>query len=165
MTSDLQQAASRISEVVMFENWLRFYFIVEEDEKLMLRLPEKAMEQIRNRYASFHDLALHLNGREIDPQTSMKEVCLFVSGDFNGRPLPEYILTRVFDSPAFQSELQLFSYWVQVHEEQLDAAFLEFSEWRDLYAKWKGSDAVKSYANGLTASLTMAGADVPETTQ
>lgn len=155
MTSDMQQAVERIAEVVMFENWLRFYFIVEEDNKLLLRLPEKAMQRLNERYKTFYDLALHLNGREIDPKTSMQEVCLFVSGDFNGRPLPEYILTSVFDSPGFQAEIQLFSYWVQAHEEQLDAAFMEFSEWLEKYALWKKSEAVKNYSRGLAAGMNI----------
>jgi len=165
MTPELKQAVARITEVVMFENWLRFYFIAEQGDKLLMSLPEKAMEQLKERYASFYDLALHLNGSEIDPKTSMREICLFVSGDFNGRPVPEYILTQVFDSPAFQAEMQLFNYWVQAHEEQLDAAFVEFSGWLDQYRLWKDSDAIKEYADGLAAKLTFASADAPETTQ
>ncbi|MDL2290550.1 hypothetical protein LJC09_00385 [Desulfovibrio sp. OttesenSCG-928-F20] len=166
MTSELKQAVTRIAEVIMFENWLRFYFIAEEEGgTLRLLLPEKAMLQIKERYADFHDLALHLNGHEIDAQTSMKEICLFVSGDFNGRPLPEYVLAQVFDNPDFQAEMQLFSYWVQVHEQQLDAAFMEFSVWREQYEQWKKSDSVKSYAKDLAVKFTLASTDAPETSQ
>lgn len=165
MSTDLDTAISRISEVVMFENWLRFYFIAEEGEKLFLRLPEKAMEQLKKRYAPFYGLAESLNGVEIDHNTSLKEVCLFVAGGFDGAPLPEEMISRVFESPRFQLELQLFSYWVQGHEEQLDAAFREFSEWLRMFGEWKESDEVQEHKQRLTESLTLSGTAMPDTPQ
>ncbi|MDR0338957.1 MAG: hypothetical protein LBH65_01625 [Desulfovibrio sp.] len=165
MTPEFANALSRISSVVMFENWLRFYFIAEEGDSLYLRLPEKAMDQIRNRYADFHELAEHLNNREITHDASLKEVCLFVAGSFNDKPLPEQLIARVFDSPEFHLEMQFFSYWVQAHEEQLDAAFMEFSEWRKSFSAWKETDAVRDYADNLAADQALAEAEAPETTQ
>lgn len=165
MTLELASAISRIAKVVMFENWLRFYFIAEEGETLVLRLPEKALQRLKESYPQYHELAEHLNNREIDHQTSMREVCLFVSGSFNDAPLPEGVLALVFDSKEFQMELQLFSYWVQAHEEQLDAAFLEFAEWLKAFDAWKNSDDVREKARHLSAGLDFDRADAPETIQ
>jgi hypothetical protein len=107
MTAEVEAAVGRVAEVIMFENWLRFYFITEEDDKLFIRLPEKSLEQIQQRYKSHYDLAVMLNNEEIDHQHSLKAVCLHVAGNFDGRPLSEHVVAGVFDSPKFQLELQL----------------------------------------------------------
>lgn len=165
MTSDLEAAVGRVAEVVMFENWLRFYFIAEEDDKLFIRLPEKAMEQIKQRYSTFYDLAEILNNEEIDHQRSLKAVSMFIAGGFDGRSLPDSVVAEVFDSPKFQLELQLFSNWVQNHEEKLDARFMEFSEWRTAFILWKETDEVQSYARRLIESMVLASTDAPKTMQ
>ena len=74
MDADFDAAVARITEVVMFENWLRFYFIDEEDDTLVLKLPEKALEQIQKRYGNLPDPADRLNARAVDHQPSMNEV-------------------------------------------------------------------------------------------
>ena len=165
MTSEIEAAVGRVAEVVMFENWLRFYFISEEDDKLFIRLPEKSLEQLKRRYKAFYDLAEMLNNEEIDHQRSLNAVCMFVSGGFDGRPLPEHVVAGVFDSPKFQVELQLFSNWVQNHEEKLDERFMEFSEWQKGYALWKDSDEVRKYAQQLTEGMTFVSSDTSETVQ
>lgn len=160
-----ESETARIAEVVMFENWLRFYFIAEEGEALVLRLPEKAMEQLKKRYAEFYELAEYLNGEEVTHESSLKAVCMFVAGGFGGRALPESVVAEVFDSAVFHQELQLFSSWVQSNEEQLDQQFLEFSQWRDLYARWKETDEVREYREKLAEEMALAAADGPQTTQ
>jgi len=165
MTAEVEAAVGRVAEVIMFENWLRFYFITEEDDKLFIRLPEKSMEQIQQRYRNYYDLAAMLNNEEIDHQHSLKAVCMFISGGFDGRPLPESVVAGVFDSPKFQMELQLFSNWVQNHEEKLDERFMEFSEWQKAFALWKDTDEVKNYTKRLAESMAFAPSDAPKTVQ
>ena len=146
MASEFDEAVNRITQVVMFENWLRFYFISEEKNgKLFIRLPENAMAQLKARYGAFHGLAERLNDREIDHQTSINEVCLFVAARIGGRGLSEQIVNQVFDSSPFQTELQLFSAWVRAHEEKLDERFIEFGDWLKQYELWKQTDEVEAY--------------------
>ena len=150
MASEFDEAIMRITQVVMFENWLRFYFISEEESgKLFIRLPEKAMAQLMARYNAFHGLAERLNNKEIDHQTSINEVCLFVAASAGGRSLSERIISQVFDSSRFQTELQLFSAWVQAHEEKLDERFMEFSDWLTQYELWKQTDEVEAYRKNI----------------
>lgn len=151
MSAEFDAAVARIAEVVMFENWLRFYFIDEDGDKLFINLPEKALAQIEKRYGEFHDLADRLNGLTLDHQTSMNEVCLFVAADFGARGLPEDLPARVFDSQTFMLEMQLFSSWVQGHEEKLDEQFMEFGTWQKLYAEWRQSDEVQEYSKQLAS--------------
>jgi len=147
MTPEIEAAAGRVADVIMFENWLRFYFISEEGDTLFIRLPEKAMEQIRQRCQSYYDLAAMLNNEEIGHQRSLKAVCMFISGGGGGTLLPDAVLADVFDSPKFQLELQLFTHWLQSHEEKLDERFMEFFEWQKAFALWKDTDEVKNYIN------------------
>ena len=147
MTAEIEAAAGQVADVIMFENWLRFYFISEEGDTLFIRLPEEAMEQIRQRCRAYSNLAAMLNNEEIDHQRSLKAVCAFISGGFGGVTLPDAVLSGVFDSTNFQLELQLFTYWLQNHEEKLDERFMEFDEWQKAFALWKDSDEVKGYIN------------------
>ena len=155
MNTETISAINRVAEVVMFENWLRFYFLSEEEDgKLFLRLPEKALRQLQDRYTDLYGLAEYLNGSEVRHEDSVKAVCLFVSGGLGGPALPDGMVADVFDSPGFHLELQLFGTWVQGHEDKLDEGFLEFSRWRELYAGWKETDEVRAYREGLSREQT-----------
>ncbi len=146
MKPNFETALARITEVVMFENWLRFYFVEEtEDDTLIIRLPDMALAKLRTHYGHLAGLAERLNSTEINHKTSLNAVCLFVASEIDGVLLPEALIGEVFDSTRFHLELQLFSSWVQSHEEQLDEAFMEYSLWLQLYREWKNSDAVKEH--------------------
>ena len=166
MMYEFDAAVVRIAQVVMFENWLRFYFISEDEHgRLFIRLPEKAMNKVKKEYAAFYGLAERLNDTEIDHQTSLKEVCLFVASELNGQALSEEMIGRVFDSAVFQIELQLFSSWVQAHEEQLDSAFIEFKDWLKQYNLWKQSDEVENYRKKIAERIPQTMSSAPETIQ
>jgi hypothetical protein len=165
MPSEFDGAVERVIEVVMFENWLRFYFIEEEGDRLFIKLPEKSLEQIKKRYGTLHDLADRLNGKDLDHQTSMNEVCLFVANDFSARGLADDLPSRVFDSNAFMVEMQLFGSWVQTHEENLDETFLDFNSWQKMYHEWHGTDKVQEYRKKLIAENPIFSAANTETPQ
>lgn len=165
MSSSLTNAVERIMEVVMFENWLRFYFIAEEGDTLFIRLPEKALEQLKKRYGRFYELAERLNNVPISHETSMKEVCLFIADGIEGQPIPEDVISRVFESGEFQIAMQLFGSWVQTHERQLDASFLEFSEWGRLFAQWQEGEEVQEYRKTLAERQLLSGSNVSDALQ
>lgn len=165
MNPEFEAAVKRISEVVMFENWLRFYFIAEEGDRLLLRLPPQAEERLKAEVPQLFGLAESLNNREVDHQTSVQEVCVFVSKEIDGVSISEDRIGRVFDSIAFQLELQLFSSWVQAHEEQLDETFMNFPTWMQLYTEWKSQDKVADYAKRIKDSLQRTVVEGTATTQ
>ncbi len=152
--SPFADAVQKVLEVVMFENWLRFYFITEqpdEPEKLFLTVPEQGMKRMRELYPHLSPLAEELNGREIDFDTSRTAVCTYVLTALEGRTIRRDMASTVFDSATFQTEMQLFNTWVQAHEAQLDKNFLDFGAWRSLFAQWRASDPVKELAAQLNA--------------
>ena len=165
MKTPLEQAITRVGEVVMFENWLRFYFIAEEGDTLLLRLPEKAMERLKENYGPLAGLAERLNNQEITHKSSLDAVCLFVASEIDGIALPKKVIAEVFDHPLFHLELQLFGTWVQNHEEQLDAGFMEFAKWQELFGEWKNTDDVKAHRAALAQASLRSVQESPSTTQ
>lgn len=145
----MQNAIQDISEMMQFENWIRFYFIREEDDKLYVRIPEEAKSRIAEDYPAYMELVETLNNNPIDYDTSMNTLCKQVVRVFEGDKYPYGISTDVFDSKDFQAEMHLFNIWVQSHEEQLDQAFMEFKKWREIFTEWKQDERVKEYHDKL----------------
>ncbi|GFH62909.1 MAG: conserved hypothetical protein [Candidatus Desulfovibrio kirbyi] len=148
----LQKSVAHILEAVMFENWLRFYFIAEGPDmresadghsSLVLRVSDKGMERIRADYSHLLPLAESLNGKDLDFEASRTAVCLFVTDHLDGTVMPKDSAAQVLASALFQDRLQLFNTWVQAHENVLDKTFLDFAAWRQLFAQWAES-ALKS---------------------
>lgn len=154
----------RLLEVVMFENWLRFYFIREvrepgpdnreEAPPLAMELPDKALEKIKNLYPHLYPLARELNGKEIDFELSRKAVITYVMENLDGKKMPRGEAQRVLSSATFQTELQLFHNWVQIHESQLDQGFADFAAWQNLFGQWKESPGARELAENIKASLS-----------
>ncbi|MDR2695710.1 MAG: hypothetical protein LBC79_04950 [Deltaproteobacteria bacterium] len=153
MSTAFQEAVRRILEVVMFENWLRFYFLTEpEGGGLALAVPEQGLARIREQHPHFIPLVEELNGREISFELSRRAVCTFVAAQLDGKAMPVNTADSVLDSAGFQLEVHLFNSWVQGHEEQLDRNFVDFSSWARLFEQWRNSGKVKAWAAGLAAA-------------
>ncbi len=142
------KGVEKVLEVVMFENWLRFYFISEEDgsDKLFIHIPEQGVQRIKELYPHLTLLAEAVNSKEITFDSSRSAVCEHVLTEVDGKTIPKEMSTMVFDSVTFQVELQLFNTWVNAHEDQLDESFLEFGAWRNFFSQWRQTDGVKEIA-------------------
>lgn len=153
-----QNAVWQVLEAVMFENWLRFYFISEKPDApagpdgeppLFLAVPHKGMERIRELYPHLLPLAEDMNGREANFENSRRAVCTFVLDSLDGKSMPKDMAATIFESATFQIQMQLFNAWVQMHEEQLDQGFLEFGAWRKLFGRWRETPGGRELADRL----------------
>ena len=167
---DFQNAVFTVLEAVMFENWLRFYFISEKPDAplgrdgqpaLFIAVPVKGMERIGELYPHLLPMADEMNGREVDFETSRRTVCNFVLVHVDGKTIPRNMAGIVFESALFQVQMQLFNTWVQVHEDQLDENFLEFGAWRKLFTEWRETPAARELAEKLSLSLQGGAAVMP----
>ena len=144
-----QKNVDDVLEGVMFENWLRFYFLEETEEKdekgepkLVMNIPEKGMAKIKELYPRLYTLAEDVNGMPATFDVSRNAVCNYVltelvkPGDGGASAM-----SSVIDSRAFQVKNQLFNIWVQGYEEQLDQQFLEFGQWQLIFSEWLKSDS------------------------
>ncbi len=157
--TEFGKAVETISEVMMFENWLRFYFIAEEGDKLYIRVPEQGLMRIRENHPALFSLVEEMNGKEVTPQVSRTAVCNHISSEVEGNSIKMGMGGRVFDSQTFQFEMHLFGTWVQSHEEQLDKGFLDFNTWKSLFADWKKSDKVREHIEELRDAMTRSSSD------
>lgn len=162
------QGVTHILEAVMFENWLRFYFITEtpsREDALFISVPEQAMARIGELYPHLLPLAENINGKEIDFETSRSAICTFVVTEVDGKRIPRNMSDTVFDSSTFQVELQMFNTWVQAHEALLDKAFMDFGAWRTAFAQWRASEAAGEWAAQLAASAARGDTPAKDTVQ
>ncbi|MBD5626765.1 MAG: hypothetical protein HDQ90_04640 [Desulfovibrio sp.] len=163
---EFREAVEQALEAVMFESWLRFYFIEEvppepakaggdaaeaadSAERLVIRVPEKGMARIKELYPHLLPLAESMNGHEVDFETSRRAVCTFVLGHLDGKTMPRDMAAVVFESATFQIQLQLFHTWLTMHEDQLDQGFQEFGAWRNLFAQWRATPSARELAEKL----------------
>ncbi|MBQ1539540.1 MAG: hypothetical protein K6C33_05920 [Desulfovibrio sp.] len=146
-----QQAVKDVLSGVMFENWLRFYFIsevegekdAEGNPKLAIVIPEKGMEKIKELYPRMLSMAEDVNGKEASFATSQSAVCTWVACEVDGKSVQQGTSQALVDSRAFQTASTLFNIWVQAYEQQLDQQFLDFGQWVKLFETWRASDQGK----------------------
>lgn len=159
-----QQSVTQVLEAVMFENWLRFYFIEERPETvahdegetpLFLAVPEKGMARIKDLYPHLLPLAEEMNERLVDFETSRRAVCTFVLEHLDGASMPRDTAGAIFESATFQMRLQLFNTWLDLHEAQLDKDVLEFGAWRTLFAQWLETPGARDLVARLSASANV----------
>lgn len=143
MEATFIQAVADVTEIMQFENWVRFYFLQEEDEQLVVRIPEQAMAHFKEKYPHLEPLAEILNNEPIDYQKSITTVCKYVVSSLDGRKYRSGMVPNLLDSPEFQNEMYLFQVWCQSHEAQLEQAPMEFSTWQQLFKDWKQTDEVQ----------------------
>jgi hypothetical protein len=127
---------------MQFENWLRFYFLRDEDGTLYVRVPEEAAARIEADYPEYLKLVELLNDEPIDYQKSMSTICQYVVSTFDTVKYQQGTVSRVFDSDDFQLEMHLFNVWAQAHEEELDRGFFEFAQWMEFFEEWKATPEV-----------------------
>jgi len=155
INNEFRLGVETVLEVVIFENWIRFYFISEnpdQKDSLIVVIPEKAAQRISERYPNFLALAESMNGKEIDFETSRQAICTHVFEHIDGKTIGKNMGVTIFASITFQTEMQLFNSWVQTHESQLDKKFFDFGAWKELFAKWRKTDEVESWATQINTA-------------
>lgn len=143
------KAVEDVSEVFMFDHWMRFYFIFEEGKKLTLKVPQEVVSQIEKEFPTLQGLVELSNNEVIDQQKSTQNVCSFIGARFDGTKYSDKIIPRVFDSKEFKIETYLFNLWIKGHESYLESEVMTFAEWKGLYSGWKEQDEVKNYISRL----------------
>jgi len=145
------EAVTDIAEVFFFEQWLRHYFVVEEDGKLMLKIPQDDLRIIYEKHQYLGPLADMLNNSEISYESCQASVCAFLGTRFDGTKYGPNVVSSTLDSKAFKIEMYVFGVWFKGHESYLDAEKLSFGDWMEMYTGWNGMDQVKEYRSKLEA--------------
>ncbi|GAB6177053.1 hypothetical protein JCM16814_19440 [Desulfobaculum senezii] len=151
MARKIDYAVADVAEVMKFENWLRFYFVEEEQgEALLIGIPEEILKDIEGRYPHLYELANRYDKSLIDYERSCTEVCSHVASVYDGEKYPPGLVEKSFDSKELKIEMYLFGLWMQGHEDELDKEYMSFGEWMTGYEEWKGTQEVQDYLSRLT---------------
>lgn len=151
MATKLDHAVADVAEVMKFENWLRFYFVEEEqDEALLIGIPEECLKDIEKKYPHLYELANRYDKSLIDYERSCTEVCTHVATLYDGGKYPMGLIDKTFDSKDLKLEMYLFGLWMQGSEETLDEEFMDFGDWMNGFESWKGTKEVQDYLTRLT---------------
>lgn len=149
--------------LVFFEQWLRFYFITEEEGELYIRMPNEAYQALAAQNPDMLSMAQALNNKIINHQAALTALCdNMLSGDY---ALNASEWAQVLGGNDFQLLLQLLGFWVQAEEDELDAKQLPFNEWKERFMLWKETEAVKDYAGRLKSSNVTPEDSFPHTLQ
>lgn len=139
----LHGAMEKTLEAIMFEHWLRFYFLEESGKDMEFRLPEEIIARIQELYPDLAPIAESLNGRSVDLDTSRRVILGHIFTNLDKDALPSEYGRQILESGDFQKRLELFHIWEQLHENQLDMGFAEFGAWKNLFTQWLKSEGAK----------------------
>ena len=148
---EFRAGVEEILQAVMFENWLRFYFINDEngEDNLSLKIPQKSLEKIEQLYPRLYPMAKDLNNKTITFESSRQAILNHIHAHVEGSDIPAGEAARILSSASFQCRLQLFHTWTQLHEPQLDAGFMEFGAWQNLFSQWLNTPGAKELADKI----------------
>ena len=145
---EFKNAVNKIIEAVMFESWLRFYFITpmkdetatdDDEEHLFLTLSDKTLQKIEELYPELLPMAVYMNQKELSFELSQRTISIYVVENIDGKIIPRDTAQSILNSMAFQTELDLFNTWLSLHMDQLEQGFSDFSAWREMFADWQQS--------------------------
>lgn len=152
---NFQKLIKSLLDIVIFESWLRFYFITETKEggaeNLRIELPEKSLAKIRELYPQFYPMAEKMNGKTVDFEVSRKAVLNHISEELDGKIAEKGETQKALQSATFQTRLNLFHIWEQLHEAQLDQGFADFGSWLELFGKWLATPAAQNMEKNMLA--------------
>ncbi|MDL2306541.1 hypothetical protein LJC48_00740 [Desulfovibrio sp. OttesenSCG-928-C06] len=138
-------------ELILFEQWMRFYFIEEEDGIIYMRMPHDVFELVHLEFPSLFPVAEALNSRPVDHQATL---AILSEAMLHG----EYALSNgqwaeVLGGSGFKLTLTLLATWVEAEEDNLDAEPISFAGWLERFEVWRRSEPIVAYAAKLRAEL------------
>lgn len=139
-------------EIFQFDQWIRFYFVVEKDGQLHIAIPEDRMREIREQFPALYPFADMVNDSPLDYKRSQDNVCSFVASRLDGEKYEPTVLPQVFDNAKFKVEMYLFNVWQKMHEPHLDEGYMDFGGWLEMYEGWNSLDEVREYRDKLLQS-------------
>ena len=150
----IKSAVKDTLEIFQFDQWLRFYFVVQKGDELWIEIPDDVMARIKQERPDMHRFADMINNAVTDYKRSQDNVCSFVAARLDGQKYESTVLPQVFDNATFKVEMYVFNLWLKMHEPHLDETVMTFEEWLEMYAEWNQLDEVSEYRRKLLNSGT-----------
>ncbi len=134
-----QEPTEYIAKIFRFEFWLRFYFVQEVDGALRLVLSEEEMKKLA-KYSPWDELAEDLLEKDLTPELCQTNLSTFLNRHYDGKQFVAGMVAKVLDSKELGQTQQMFTIWIQAHEQALEQKIWDFDHWEESFALWKKSD-------------------------
>lgn len=115
-------------EAIIFEQWIRFYWMVEDAEgDMCVLIPEDTMTEIANDYPKFKGMLERLDGSIVDVQLACSAIL-----DFSLQEIGEDTHT-LLESAELQTAINNFQTWLAAEGDNLDADPKDFTTWKLMF--------------------------------
>ena len=148
----VKSAVKDALEIFQFDQWLRFYYVVQQGEELRVQVPADVMADIKESHPPLYRFAELVNDAPTDYKRSQENVCSYVAARLDGQKYESTVLPQVFDDATFKVEMYVFNVWMKMHEAHLDEEPVDFSGWLEMYEGWNSMDEVAEYRQKLLSS-------------
>ena len=150
----VKSAVKDALEIFQFDQWLRFYFVTEKDDKLWIDIPDEVLKELKEEKPYLHRFADMVNDAATDYRRSQDNVCSYVAVRLDGQKYEATVLPQVFDNATFKVEMYMFNVWMKMHETYLEEDYSNFDGWMEMFDGWNSMDEVKEYRSKLVKSGT-----------
>ncbi len=141
----LPKAQTEIMDAIIFEQWIRFYFIDEMktagESKEAVLIPNKAMERIHKRYGKLAFIAELLNYKPVHAPTSKAVIMAYIKMKLCGSVIPADCKLESCLDTSLAVRLRVFNLWVRQNITMLSKRSLAFDRWCNLFEAYLETDA------------------------
>lgn len=119
--------AQRLFEALIFEQWIRFSWISEDEEgDFCIQIPPDTFQELLKTYPGFKLLLERLNGTIVDAGMACSAILGFAQECLGSDSL------SVLEQTAFQNRVERFHVWLHEQAERLSQASFTFEQWKTM---------------------------------
>lgn len=119
--------AARLFEALIFEQWVRFSWISEDEEgDFCIQIPPDTFQELLKTYPDFKLLLERLNGTIVDAGMACSAILGFAQERLGSESL------KVLEQTAFQNRVERFHVWLHEQAEQLSKTSFTFEQWKTM---------------------------------
>ena len=124
----MKEAMSALLDAVIFEQWVRFSWIEEDEEgDFCIQIPADTLGELGEDYPEYKGLLAQLNGTIVDADMACSAILGYAQA-----ALGEKCMT-ILEHGDFQNMVGLFHQWLNDNVEKLDQEPLNFDQWCGLF--------------------------------
>ena len=138
LSDEMKGAMSTLLNAVIFEQWLRFSWIEEDEEgDFCIQIPAETVSELVEDYPEYEGLIAQLNGTIVDADMACSAVLGYARSSLGEQSL------AVLEHNEFQNMVGRFHQWLNDNVEALDQDPKNFDQWRKALPGF-GTDGFRS---------------------
>ena len=132
LSDEMKGAMSTLLNAVIFEQWLRFSWIEEDEEgDFCIQIPAETVSELVEDYPEYEGLIAQLNGTIVDADMACSAVLGYARSSLGEQSL------AVLEHNEFQNMVGRFHQWLNDNVEALDQDPKNFDQWCELFLAYR----------------------------